>query len=210
MSGKRWFALFAAAAALCLRMAPDARADCHEVRGGVILGFTGPIESLTPAMADCAELAFIQALDSGAFLGSKVPVAVRGDSTCIDAAAATAAAERPVTAGRILSPVGGADAAPAMIRIENPHLHFGGIRAVDGVSVAIEEGSITGLIGPNGAGKATAIKAILGMVGLPEDSLLREHLLDSAAYMRLIVMGLVLLVVLRFSPRGIIPERGGR
>ena len=42
--------------------------------------------------------------------------------------------------------------------------------------------------------------------GLPEDNLLREHLLDSAAYMRLIVMGLILLLVLRFSPRGIIPE----
>ena len=46
--------------------------------------------------------------------------------------------------------------------------------------------------------------------GLPEDSPLRAHLLDSAAYMRLIVMGLILLVVMRFSPRGIIPERRGR
>ena len=46
--------------------------------------------------------------------------------------------------------------------------------------------------------------------GLPEDNALRAHLLDSAAYMRLIVMGLILLVVMRFSPRGIIPERRGR
>ena len=46
--------------------------------------------------------------------------------------------------------------------------------------------------------------------GLPEDNPLRAHLLDSAAYMRLIVMGLILLVVMRFSPRGIIPERRGR
>ena len=46
--------------------------------------------------------------------------------------------------------------------------------------------------------------------GLPEDNALRVHLLDSAAYMRLIVMGLILLVVMRFSPRGLIPERRGR
>jgi ABC-type branched-subunit amino acid transport system permease subunit len=35
---------------------------------------------------------------------------------------------------------------------------------------------------------------------------LREHLIDSAAYMRLFTMGLILLLVLRFSPRGLIPE----
>ena len=46
--------------------------------------------------------------------------------------------------------------------------------------------------------------------GLAEDHPLRIHLLDSAAYMRLIVMGAILLVVMRFSPRGIIPERRGR
>ena len=42
--------------------------------------------------------------------------------------------------------------------------------------------------------------------GMAEDSTLRLHLLDSAAYMRLLTMGLVLLVVLRFAPRGLIPE----
>ncbi|MEO1563258.1 MAG: branched-chain amino acid ABC transporter permease [Pseudomonadota bacterium] len=43
--------------------------------------------------------------------------------------------------------------------------------------------------------------------GMPEDSSLRDHLLDSAAQMRLMTMGLILLLVLRFSPRGVIPER---
>ena len=42
--------------------------------------------------------------------------------------------------------------------------------------------------------------------GMSEDSALRLHLLDSAAYMRLLTMGLVLLLVLRFAPRGLIPE----
>ena len=42
---------------------------------------------------------------------------------------------------------------------------------------------------------------------LPEGSPLKAHLLDSAAHMRLLTMGLILLLVLRFSPRGLIPER---
>ncbi|MDU8941988.1 branched-chain amino acid ABC transporter permease [Ovoidimarina sediminis] len=43
--------------------------------------------------------------------------------------------------------------------------------------------------------------------GMPDGSALKAHLLDSAAHMRLLTMGLVLLLVLRFSPRGLIPER---
>ena len=46
--------------------------------------------------------------------------------------------------------------------------------------------------------------------GLAEDHPLRAHLLASAPYMRLFVMGAILLVVMRFSPRGVIPERRGR
>ncbi|NOE25936.1 branched-chain amino acid ABC transporter permease [Ruegeria sp. HKCCD6157] len=43
--------------------------------------------------------------------------------------------------------------------------------------------------------------------GLPDGSALKAHLLDSAAHMRLFTMGLILLIVLRFSPRGLIPEK---
>ncbi|MBM1632125.1 branched-chain amino acid ABC transporter permease [Sulfitobacter mediterraneus] len=43
--------------------------------------------------------------------------------------------------------------------------------------------------------------------GMAEGSALKEHLLESAAHMRLLTMGLVLILVLRFSPRGLIPEK---
>ncbi|MEL7216202.1 MAG: ABC transporter ATP-binding protein [Pseudomonadota bacterium] len=49
-----------------------------------------------------------------------------------------------------------------MIRVEDLHMHFGGIRAVDGASIEIAEGSITGLIGPNGAGKTTLFNVVAG------------------------------------------------
>ncbi|MDH3263402.1 MAG: branched-chain amino acid ABC transporter permease [Paracoccaceae bacterium] len=42
---------------------------------------------------------------------------------------------------------------------------------------------------------------------LPEGSFLAGHLSDAAAHMRLLTMGLILLLVLRFSPRGLVPER---
>ena len=49
-----------------------------------------------------------------------------------------------------------------MIEIHNVHKHFGGLRAVDGASMSLAKGAITGLIGPNGAGKTTLFNIIAG------------------------------------------------
>ena len=70
-----------------------------DIKMGIILGFTGPIESLTPAMAASAELAFKEASDSGSLLGGKSISVERADSTCVDSAAATTAAEGLVSGG---------------------------------------------------------------------------------------------------------------
>ncbi len=52
----------------------------------------------------------------------------------------------------------------AMIKIDNIHKHFGGFHAVDGATMSIARGSITGLIGPNGAGKTTLFNVIAGVL----------------------------------------------
>ena len=75
-------------------------AFADDVKIGIILGFTGPIESLAPVMAKSAELAIDEVNKSGNFSHGKIE-SVRGDSTCVDAAAAQAAAERLITADKV-------------------------------------------------------------------------------------------------------------
>ena len=89
-----------------------------DIKMGIILGFTGPIESLTTDMAGSAELAFKEASDSGNLLGGEKIIPVRADSTCIDAAAATTAAERLVTAEKVVG-IMGADCSGVTIAVAN-------------------------------------------------------------------------------------------
>ncbi len=89
--------LLLASAVTALGVSAGLSASAEEIKIGVILGFTGPIESLTPQMADGAELAMKEVTDSGLLLGGATVTSVRADSTCIDAGAATAAAERLIT-----------------------------------------------------------------------------------------------------------------
>ncbi len=82
-------------------------ASAEDVKMGIILGFTGPLESITPNMAAGAELAIAEVNAAGTLLGGgNTVVPVRADSTCIDAAAATAAAERLVTSDGVAAIMG--------------------------------------------------------------------------------------------------------
>lgn len=89
-----------------------------DIKMGIILGFTGPIESLTPDMGSSAELAFKEASDSGQLLGGQKISVVRADSTCIDAAAASAAAERLITSDKVVG-IMGADCSGVTTAIAN-------------------------------------------------------------------------------------------
>ena len=80
--------------------------QAEDIKLGVIYGFTGPIESLTGPMAAGAELAMKEVSDSRLLLDGSTVSSVRADSTCIDSAAATAAAERLVTSDKVNAIVG--------------------------------------------------------------------------------------------------------
>lgn len=51
-----------------------------------------------------------------------------------------------------------------VLEVEGLKKHFGGIKAVDGVSFTVQEGEILGVIGPNGCGKSTLFNCILGQL----------------------------------------------
>ena len=65
-----------------------------DIKVGIMLGFTGPIDSLTPAMAASAELAFKEASASDELLGGLRIESIRGDSTCVDSSTAVKNAKK--------------------------------------------------------------------------------------------------------------------
>ncbi|RID93473.1 branched-chain amino acid ABC transporter substrate-binding protein [Gemmobacter lutimaris] len=82
-------------------------ASAEEIKLGILLGFTGPLESTVPNMANGAELAMKEVSESGKLLDGATVTPVRGDSTCVDAAAAQSSAERLVTSDKVSGIVGG-------------------------------------------------------------------------------------------------------
>lgn len=82
-------------------VATGAFADGHgkEVKLGILFGFTGPIESLTAAMAQGAELAMTEVTESGKLMDGMTVTPMRADTGCIDSGLATSNGERLIADG---------------------------------------------------------------------------------------------------------------
>lgn len=50
-----------------------------------------------------------------------------------------------------------------LLKLTDIHVHYGGVKALDGASIDLDEGEVVALMGPNGAGKSTILKAIFGL-----------------------------------------------
>ena len=98
--------LSAAILASLISLPVFAGSHSSDVRLGIALGFTGPAESLAASMAAGAELAIDEVSRSGLLLGGSKVTSARADSTCVDAAAAAAAAERLIASEKVDAIVG--------------------------------------------------------------------------------------------------------
>ena len=68
---------------------------------------------------------------------------------------------------------------PLLLSVEAVHKTYGAVRAVDGVSLAVDDGEIVALLGPNGAGKTTLLRMLVGLTR-PDTGTVAFHL-DGAA-----------------------------
>ncbi len=89
------------------------------VKLGIALGFTGPAESLAEPMARGAELAIKEVNESGALLDNAQIEVVRADSTCVDASAASAAAERLISSENVDAVIGGLCSGATISMLQN-------------------------------------------------------------------------------------------
>lgn len=59
-----------------------------------------------------------------------------------------------------------------LLQLQEATVQYGGVKALDGATVSIDEGEIVALMGPNGAGKSTVLKSIFGIAPLSHGSVL--------------------------------------
>ncbi len=58
-----------------------------------------------------------------------------------------------------------------MLSIKDLHVHYGGIKALQGIDIEVKEGEVVALIGANGAGKTTTLRSIFNLVPIVEGDL---------------------------------------
>ena len=79
-----------------------------------------------------------------------------------------------------------------MLTLKNIVVHYGGVQALKGISLEVQEGAVTALIGANGAGKSTTLKAISGLVPLTSGEILFEgNRIDGNSPEKIVALGIV-------------------
>ncbi len=164
--------LLASAATALVAGAALAGSHSKEVKVGIVLGFTGPLESITPGMAAGAELAIAEINAAGGVIDGTMVTPVRGDSTCVDAAAATAAAERLVTSEGVAA-IMGADCSGVTGAILQNVARPNGIAMISpsATSPALSTAEDDGLFfrtAPSDARQGVVMTEILGERGIKE------------------------------------------
>ena len=172
---KKTFAAVVSAAAL-LAATPSLAED---VKVGVLLGFTGPLESLAGHIASGAELAIAEVSDSGDFLDGSTVTAVRGDSTCIDAGAATTAAERLITSDGVSAIVGAMCSGATTAALQNAALPNGTVMispsATSPALSTVEDNGLFFRTAPSDARQGEIVAEILGDRGVGSVAAAKNH-----------------------------------
>ena len=79
-----------------------------------------------------------------------------------------------------------------MLTLKNIVAHYGGVQALKGISLEVQEGTVTALIGANGAGKSTTLRAISGLVPLTSGEILFEgKRIDGNSPEKIVALGIV-------------------
>ena len=149
--------------AAILMLASPAYAE--DIKIGISLGFTGPLESLAPAMNNGAQMAISEVAESKSLLGGSNVVAVTGDSTCADTAAAVATGERLVTSENVNAIVGAMCSGAAQAVLEGVAMP-NGIVMISGSATApvlstVEDNGLFFRTAPSDARSAEVLAEIL-------------------------------------------------
>jgi len=59
-----------------------------------------------------------------------------------------------------------------ILELKDAHVHYGGVKALDGADIAVRKGEMVALMGPNGAGKSTVLRAIFGVAPMSAGKIL--------------------------------------
>ncbi len=79
-----------------------------------------------------------------------------------------------------------------MLTLKDIVVHYGGVQALKGISLEVQEGAVTALIGANGAGKSTTLRAISGLVPLTSGEILFEgKRIDGNSPEKIVALGIV-------------------